>query len=767
MHDEEADCEVCDVGTRSDKGQRFCSLCPSGWKSIIETSQTICSQCLSGRYTNVSGMNVCQQCQVGKAQQIKGQQYCLPCIPGTYENEIGSIDCKACSRGQHQDLIGKITCLNCMVGQYTNDVGAVNCLLCNPGDYQNQLGALTCNRCAKGQFTATAGSAECFKCVVGTKTLDIGSSTCLGCDPGTRGVVNQKESCIACETGLFQNLKGQTACQKCDLGKISNNESTACERPDYKMPSDCKLNLEYLDNTDGDKANWECISCPIGADCKDYSTVSNLRNFKGYWRIPEAWNDNPQHLPQYSKCPYEGSCINNGTINCTAGNVGPVCAICAPDHFRTSVGRCTPCSQAAAKTVETLAPPIVLILIIVLIMVIKRKKIRELRKKYANVWRDITRILTINISFAQVNGSLGTVIPAKWPSVYLEFLKLFKWTDFDLFSLFSFGCGFDGFDYRIRVLFACMVPIAIVILIGLAYICRHRSKSTDPATRTSAILYLFDLVDADKSESIDVDEFQQLLEQTGQPKTTEENALVLMKKLGGKPEVVIGGSILVLHREELLLAATKNKIDQVLGNEWVEKTEHSRAGSHYSANLLLILFMLHAPISQRLFHYFACDTIGAGLNQKSFLRQDYSLECGVGLHQDFVAFVSVFLFVFTGLFPFVILLVLCKERKKLYSPKIQRSVGFLYSGFRKGAEMWEIQEVFRKLILMGVLIFLPPNTRAAAAIFICVISCCLINFFQPHRNRVVLAVAQMSFLLSTFKYVIAVLMGPGKFKSIL
>ena len=75
--------------------------------------------------------------------------------------------------------------------------------------------------------------------------------------------------------------------------------------------------------------------------------------------------------------------------------------------------------------------------------------------------------------------------------------------------------------------------------------------------------------------------------------------------------------------------------------------------------------------------------------------------------------------------------------------------------------MWEIHEVFRKLLLMGVLIFLPPKTRSASSILICVIACCSLNFFQPHRNRIVLGMAQLSFLLSTFKYIVAVLIGPG------
>jgi hypothetical protein len=54
------------------------------------------------------------------------------------------------------------------------------------------------------------------------------------------------------------------------------------------------------------------------------------------------------------------------------------------------------------------------------------------------------------------------------------------------------------------------------------------------------------------------------------------------------------------------------------------------------------------------------------------------------------------------------------------------------------------------------LIFLPPTSRAAVGILICVVCCCTLNYFRPHRNKTVLFVSQMSFLMSTFKYVCAV-----------
>jgi hypothetical protein len=67
-----------------------------------------------------------------------------------------------------------------------------------------------------------------------------------------------------------------------------------------------------------------------------------------------------------------------------------------------------------------------------------------------------------------------------------------------------------------------------------------------------------------------------------------------------------------------------------------------------------------------------------------------------------------------------------------------------------------MHEVVRKCALMGLLIFLPPTSRATVGILICVVCCCTLNYFQPHRNRLVLFVSQMSFFMSTFKYVCAV-----------
>lgn len=270
---------------------------------------------------------------------------------------------------------------------------------------------------------------------------------------------------------------------------------------------------------------------------------------------------------------------------------------------------------------------------------------------------------------------------------------------------------------------------------------------------------------------VDVGEFQTLLQQMNHSaatdiknfgEITEDKLVVMMKKLGAEQRKAVGGTVLLLPRETMLKAASEGRVSDILGSKWVSIVEERRAKSSHLAGLLLLLFMLHAPVSQRLCHYFACDRVGTKGAGNSFLVQDYALKCFEGKHQEFIPVVVLFLALFTAGFPLGILGILCRNRRHLHTPDVQKLYGFLYSRFNVGSEMWELHEVFRKLILMGVLVFFPPTTRAAAAILICVIGCCSLNYLRPHRNHVVLGVSQLAFLLQTFKYISAVLLTPGR-----
>lgn len=138
------------------------------------------------------------------------------------------------------------------------------------------------------------------------------------------------------------------------------------------------------------------------------------------------------------------------------------------------------------------------------------------------------------------------------------------------------------------------------------------------------------------------------------------------------------------------------------------------------------------------------------------------MECMQGKHASFSPFVFVFLSGFSFAFPLVILGILIKHRKELYMPAFQRRLGFLYAPFKYGAEYWELHEVFRKMILTGMLIFIDNmKIRAATASIVSILSVGTLNYFKPHRNFAVFCLAQSGFICSALKYLCVILVNPS------
>ena len=83
-------------------------------------------------------------------------------------------------------------------------------------------------------------------------------------------------------------------------------------------------------------------------------------------------------------------------------------------------------------------------------------------------------------------------------------------------------------------------------------------------------------------------------------------------------------------------------------------------------------------------------------------------------------------------------------------------MGFLYRRFRVGTEFWEIHELVRKMILTGLLIYLPASVRPPSAIVVSLVACCTLNYYQAHKNKIVFWIAEASFILTTGKYLLIV-----------
>ena len=78
--------------------------------------------------------------------------------------------------------------------------------------------------------------------------------------------------------------------------------------------------------------------------------------------------------------------------------------------------------------------------------------------------------------------------------------------------------------------------------------------------------------------------------------------------------------------------------------------------------------------------------------------------------------------------------------------------------FIRGAEFWQVHDVLLKMILTGMLIYVPSTSRAGIAILVCLIAVANLNYFTPHKNRVLFWLTQISFITTSCKYVVAIML---------
>ena len=113
---------------------------------------------------------------------------------------------------------------------------------------------------------------------------------------------------------------------------------------------------------------------------------------------------------------------------------------------------------------------------------------------------------------------------------------------------------------------------------------------------------------------------------------------------------------------------------------------------------------------------------------------------------------------FTFGLPLALAMVLLVNRKTLYTPKVMETYGFLYDTYKPGAEYWDIQELMRRLLLTGILLFLPGSTRLAASLLVSIFACCLLFGAKPHKAEVIQRLESSSFVILTLKYVGSILL---------
>jgi hypothetical protein len=279
-----------------------------------------------------------------------------------------------------------------------------------------------------------------------------------------------------------------------------------------------------------------------------------------------------------------------------------------------------------------------------------------------------------------------------------------------------------------------------------------------------ALHQLFHIVDTDGGGSITPGEFAVLLQELN-CKIDAENARKVIEAL-----VSTDGSGVTHLRENAFVACmTDNRLVDTLvrvGGTEVVKDSHikdhawlvkwtifKKLWANALAGATMLLMLAHTPVSRKVFQYFHCNNLAG----KRYLFADYSIRCYSDSWWAFLPVVLVVLVCFTILLPASISVYLYRHWDQLYTVRVQQKVGWLYQAYRRGAEFWQVHDVILKMILTGMLIYIPDGARPTAGAMICIIAVANLNYFRPHKTNVLFWLTELTFVASAFKYITALM----------
>jgi hypothetical protein len=321
----------------------------------------------------------------------------------------------------------------------------------------------------------------------------------------------------------------------------------------------------------------------------------------------------------------------------------------------------------------------------------------------------------------------------------------------------------------------CCLPVSIVVISVLSF---YRSKATlkyklaglnhteRKLKEMETFQTLFELIDVDQSGYISVYELMTICKQLGwnlNIKTMVEVLKIIGLKRGKNGELRMYEKhfLKLMFSGTLIYVLKKHKDAHQLRTS---KNMDKGYFLHYTAQLQIyanslstgtqLLLLAHTPLSTKVFRFFQCQDLAG----KSLLVTDYSVDCGSDEYMSFMPLVLFVMFVFTFGLPLVLSLILWKNWDKLYSARIFQKMGWLYESFTRKAEWWQIHDVLMKMILTGLLIYVPTTSRAVIASLLCVVTVANVNYFQPHKNRILFWLTQLSFLSTSSKYTLSLLL---------
>ena len=152
--------------------------------------------------------------------------------------------------------------------------------------------------------------------------------------------------------------------------------------------------------------------------------------------------------------------------------------------------------------------------------------------------------------------------------------------------------------------------------------------------------------------------------------------------------------------------------------------------------LNVLFFLIYPSVVKVLFLHFGCDDfdiIGP------YIFSDLAVKCW-----DLKYKVKTYVFVLPGIIvwavglPSLILLIMFKKRFKLHHEYNKITLGYLFNGYKRSAFYWEFIGIYRKLLIVSILVFVNKDFGSIQGLTLCVVlvlSIVMQHKFKPYNSK--------------------------------
>jgi len=699
------------------------------------------------------------------------------CPAGTFANFTSRL-CQLCQPGTYQRTPSyKDRCINCQAGEYQPDEGGTECMKCKSGEFQPKEGQAQCLLCRAGGYCASEQTGTCdggfIPCRVGTYNNETGQSNitaCLPCPMST--YADGKEGLVQCPQCPFR-LSSQGGESQCSF----------CAAQFYL--ADTLISQENLFRS----PDVYCKACPPETNCTINTTLKTLQVPTGFWR------DSLKSSTLY-KCSSNMACNSSDTPQgnshdyCIANHHGPLCESCQEEneYFNMIDGRCISCPNISQRVIIGC---IILLLSIAIIIYVYVVISRSSWKKYLDsvstffYGLSLQAKMKILISFLQVVIAIGPVYGVRLDNEFVKFFNLLKFMNFNIFQFRLFPGECIG-TMRSRIIILSVWPFALIIMLCLMLIvysliiqkiqsknlCDDEERLDTFEAEEQELLTEASLKIDNDSSHIDVDR-----DSVRSVKPLALEVMVAELNLQSTSEAKNNDNRDHEHQSMESIDKNGEQSDDMSADIFHDYEDQSSQMHQSSAKVglqdfrqlwskliyinVIVLYLVLPSVSNTIFDAITCRAFNTSDKEdtsRSYLVADWSINCDSN-NDEFNGLFNLFWVMFT-LWPFLVPLtflgLLISIRKSVYSQRttfLSEACSFLWRDYKEGMVFWEILDIYRKLILTGLvnLIDLEKGStkilRLVTAIMVSALYLGILALARPYRQNTDLHLAFTSNVL--------------------